>query len=184
MSVTRSDLTVDDARDWALAEEAVAIVAHKVRETQGYWCGPGRAIPFNKADLLPIEDMNSSPRGAVAGWRSEVPSVDVNRGSYLAYWADRAWSSLHPASNDRTRRLFEGELQEILERAHVQGGPSADEVTVFRYDMFLEGAPHLRGMIRNRQVEGVETVISETEDAINPNFHAGPPLRIALDPPA
>ena len=51
-----------------------------------------------------------------------------------------------------------------------------------RHDMFLEGPPHLRGMIRNRQIESLQATISDPEDAINPNFHAGPPHHIEVDP--
>ena len=104
----------------------------------------------------------------------------MKAGSYLAFWADRAWSSLHPESQERTRRLFEGELEEILARAHFDDSRAAEEVEVSRYDMFLEGPPHLRGMIRHRQIRRLQATISDGEDAINPNFHAGPPHEIEL----
>ena len=173
---------VQDAGAWALAEGAVGVVARWTGDDQGYWWGPEAEVPFNKADLLPLRELNTRPPPALPGWRSVRAPVDVRSGTYLAFWADRGWSSLHPEAHERTRRLFDGELREILERAGIAGSPYAAEVTVNRYDMFLEGPPHLRGMIRNRHIESLQASISDAEDAINPNFHAGPPPDVELEP--
>jgi hypothetical protein len=51
----------------------------------------------------------------------------------------------------------------------------ASKVVVSRYDMFLEGGLHLRGMIREREVPELDIVFTDAEDAVNPNFLAGPP---------
>ncbi len=110
--------------------------------------------------------------------------VDVNHGSHVAYWSDRAWSSLHPERSERRRRLFNGELEEIVDKADVDSVKDADEVVVSRCDLFQEGEPHARGMIRNRQLHDLDVVISDGEDAVNPNFHAGPPEDMALEPPS
>ena len=183
ISAARTRMGVDDAGDWALAEGAVGVVARTRGASQGYWWGPGAAIPFNKGELLPLDARRHRPRPAAGGWRGGVASDDVGGGTYLGYWADRAWSSIHPGSLVRNRRLFDGELQEILDKAPVAGDPHGDDVTVSRYDMFLEGPPHLRGMIRHRSIDGVAAVVSDREDAVNPNFHAGPPTRIVTEPP-
>ncbi len=155
----------------------------RARESQAYWWGPGVAIPFNKADVLPIAALADETPTRRPGWFKDVASVDVNHGGYVAYWSDRAWSSLNPESSERRRRLFDGELREILDSAEIDDVMDADEVVVYRYDMFWEGEPHLRGMIRNRGVEELDLAISDAEDAVNPNFHAGPPRQIALEPP-
>ena len=177
----RSPMSVQDAGEWALAEDAVGVVTRRMGEEQAYWSGPGAEVPFNKADLLPLRELHHRPPHAPVGWSSDRRSVEVSAG-YLAYWAARAWSSLHPDSHARTRRLFEGELREILLRAQIAGSPDAEEVAVNRYDMFLEGPPHLRGMIRNRHIESLQAAISDGEDAISPHFHAGPPHHLQLDP--
>ncbi|MDQ3641021.1 MAG: hypothetical protein M3450_06035 [Actinomycetota bacterium] len=177
----RSPMGLQDAGEWALAEDAVGVVTRRIGEEQAYWWGPGAEAPFNKADLLPLRELHHRPPHGRTGWRSDLWSAELGAG-YPAFWTDRAWSSLHPDLHERTRRLFEGELQEILVRAHIAGSPDAEEVEVNRYDMFLEGPPHLRGMIRNRHIESLQATISDGEDAVNPNFHAGPPHHIDLEP--
>ena len=158
-----------------------------VGESQGYWWGPGDEIPFNKADLLPISELRARRMDA-STW-SRRP-VDTRSGSYVAYWSDRCWWSLNPGAGSRRRRLAEGELQELLDKMREPNRDHADQketlqatdVSVGCYDMFLEGGLHLRGMIRQRSVEGLDTLFTDPEDVVNPYYRAGPPLQMTLLP--
>lgn len=84
--------------------------------------------------------------------------------------------------DSRRRPLLDGELQELLEirgrladcRERVRQD-AATEVVVSRYDMFLEGGLHLRGMIRKSEVADLKITSTDAEDAVNGDFHAGPP---------
>lgn len=181
--------SIEEATAWAIVQAAEGVVVRAVSESQGYWWGPGDEIPFNKADLLPISELGARPANA-AGWSRSRRPVDIGSGGYVAYWSDRGWWSLNPGASRRQRRLVSGELEELLDKTrgleldHADPGDTlgATDVSVSRYDMFLEGGPHLRGMIRQRWVEGLDTVFTDPEDAVNPHFHAGPPLQMTLDP--
>lgn len=124
---------------WALEQGAVGVVVRMRGDGRGYWWGPGEDIPFNKADLLPRAALRHHPRVAPRIGPARAACRRLGAEPYLSYGADRAWSSMHPEEPQRRRRLFDGELRELL---------------VMRSDPFCEDEPHLRGMIRNRTVEG------------------------------
>ena len=185
--VPRSDLAA--AAAWASSQGAEGVLVRQVGQPRTYWLGPG-GIPFNKADLLPADELTAASV-APAGWFDAVRSVEPDVPGHMAYWSDRAWWSLNPGSASRRRRPFDGELDELLERAErvglrrwsANGSGGSTEVVVSCFDLFLEGGLHPRGMIRQRQVEGLDLVVSDAEDAVNPKFHAGPPVETTLDPP-
>jgi hypothetical protein len=178
--------SLEEAAEWAIAGGAEGVVVLRMGDPRGYWWGPGEEIPFNKAELLPIAELISR-RVSPSGWSEPMRIADRTLPGYIAYWADRAWSSRNPRADDRRRPLIAGELEELLDKIRCHDPDHADalvtlagtEVEVSRYDMFLEGGLQLRGMIRQRQVAGFGIVVTDPEDAVNPNFYAGPPLELS-----
>lgn len=179
--VRTSTSPLERACEWAVSMGAEGVVARTSGEAQAYWWGPGKRIPFNKAEILPIKELR--PQAVrPGGWSAPLAPVDPAGVRYVAYWSDRTWWSLNPDATSRRRPLLDGELQEILE---IRGEladclepvhqDEATEVVVSRYDMFLEGGLHLRGMIREREVAELKIISTDAEDAVNRNFHAGPP---------
>jgi len=173
--------TLEDAYEWAVSHAAEGVLVRRRGEAQAHWHGPGDD-PFNKSDLLPISQMR--PRVVAAGgWWASVPPADDKSASYRGYWSDRAWWALNPDAASRHRPLGEDELEELMEKTrrldgdhpYVTPRAQASEVVVSRYDMFLEGGLHLRGMIREREVPELDIVFTDAEDAVNPHFLAGPP---------
>lgn len=89
--------------------------------------------------------------------------------AYTTYWNDREWSSQNPGSDSRSRSLLPGDLT-----ADDTASPAA-KVHVRRHDMFGEGPPYLRGVIRTWSIDGVSGSRTDAEDSISMFFHAGPP---------
>lgn len=162
--------SVSEAGEWALDEGAIGVVVRRRGDPQAFWWGPNAQIPFNKMEALPVSRMKPAPS---AQRDSDVLERARRSSAYAAFWGDRAWSSLHPEIDARTRPLLPGDLADG-ERPAV--APDA-EVQVGRHDMFGEGHPFLRGVIRTWSVAGIEGSRSDSEDSINAFFHAGPPIQ-------
>lgn len=122
-------------------------------------------MPFVRASAT--ASTTSAPRDG------EVLERARHSSAYAAFWCDRAWSSLHPEIDARTRPLLPGDFSDE-ERPAV--APDAD-VQVRRHDMFGEGHPFLRGVIRTWSVDGTLGSRSDSEDSVNAFFHAGPPVQ-------
>jgi len=157
--------SIGDAGTWALAEGAAAVLVRRRGDPQAFWWGPGHEIPFNKLDVLPLSQLvqtAASPRHGHAGGVQKMPA-------YATFWTDREWSSQNPGSDSRVRGLLPGDLT-VDETA-----PPGAKVHVHRSDMFGEGPPFLRGVLRTWSIDGVPSWRTDSEDSINMFFHAGPP---------
>jgi len=157
--------SISDAGSWALAEGAAAVLVRRRGDPQAFWWGPGPEIPFNKLDVLPLSRLAqtpASPRHRDGGGIQNMPG-------YATFWSDRNWSSQNPGSDSRVRSLLPGDLT-VDETA----SPEAN-VRVRRSDVFGEGPPFLRGVIRTWSIDGVSGRRTDSEDSINMFFHAGPP---------
>ena len=164
--------SVSEAGLWAMDERAAAVLVRRRGDPQAFWWGPGPKIPLNELDVLPLSRLVRSPVAA----RQGTDPAEQARGSsrHASFWNDRAWSSQNPEADERTRPVLPGDLAGDLTE-EMPAVPPGTQVTVRRYDMFGEGPPFLRGVIRTWSIEGVPGSRADSEDSVNPFFHAGPP---------
>ena len=156
--------SVNDAGSWSLAEGAVAVLVRRRGDPQAFWWGPGPEIPFNKLDVLSLSRLVPTAVNPHQPDAQEIQKVPA----YNTFWTDREWSSQNPGSDSRIRSLLPGDLT-----ADEKASRGA-KVHVRRYDMFGEGPPFLRGVIRTWSIDGVSGSRTDSEDSVSMFFHAGP----------